>query len=432
MGSFHEDFLEDLRQDMMFYGERSVLCCYFREEKRRHAAVRERKRIYEETAVFGPYEEIAGENSLETDGCSPAADRMKSGRRTSGRQPAVEILCGYYDYLAAYERGKREKNRTLQKECTELFLETLLRLVSVSKAGKKRKQPILSEMEILRRDCDPEKMEGVAENVMDLYLCAEAAQFLYNAGYPLPKDRDYEKEDVALARLARPRIKTIPLKLLDFYFSKRDLSFQKMSSINRAAPRAVSQNPDMTEKIEELYQFVCEKRMTTAVIPLMTGNDSGSGLYLVGRAYLKSWDADPRTRRIVKRILGNRPCCYAIVKFLNLEARLEDTYLWCPYSMVDMVYESCDSNPEGILFSDLDRALNIYQGQLNVRSRDIFYENFHLANQLEDAESGELLPPEYRKYFDIPEREDISKDVEDVRAEYEKRLAGIVYGQKQI
>ena len=100
--------------------------------------------------------------------------------------------------------------------------------------------------------------------------------------------------------------------------------------------------------------------------------------------------------------------------------------------MVDMVYESCDSNPEGILFSDLDRALNIYQGQLNVRSRDIFYENFHLANQLEDAESGELLPPEYRKYFDIPEREDISKDVEDVRAEYEKRLAGIVYGQKQI
>src|SRR5699024_3881305 len=141
---------------------------------------RERKRIYEETAVFGPYEEIAGENSLETYGCSPAADRMKSGRRTSGRQPAVEILCGYYDYLAAYERGKREKNRTLQKECTALCLETLLRLVSVSKAGKKRKQPILSEMEILRRDCDPEKMEGVAENVMDLYLCAEAAQFLYN------------------------------------------------------------------------------------------------------------------------------------------------------------------------------------------------------------------------------------------------------------
>lgn len=71
MGSFHEDFLEDLRQDMMFYGERSVLCCYFREEKRRHAAVRERKRIYEETAVFGPYEEIAGENSLETDGFQP-------------------------------------------------------------------------------------------------------------------------------------------------------------------------------------------------------------------------------------------------------------------------------------------------------------------------------------------------------------------------
>lgn len=221
--------------------------------------------------------------------------------------------------------------------------------------------------------------------------------------------------------------------LLDMYFSRKDLSFQKLSAINRTAPHQVSRNMDMKEEIEEVYRFVCEKEMDTAVVPLLIDNDSGSGLYIIGRAYLKSWNGDVRMRRRVNDILGDQTCCYAIVKFLNLEAQLDDTYLWTPYSVVDMVYESCDTNPENILFSDLEKALNIYEGQLGVRSGNILYENFHLVNQLDEEESLELIPPGYRKYFDVPrQEEDMREDIKSLKEEYKVRLKNERFCKKNI
>lgn len=433
---FHDGLFEDLRHGVMFYEDRSVLCCYFREEKRNHRKVRERKSIYEKTAVYGPpavpVEETWEEKTWE--------NGEKPVRRSSGRQPAVEILCRYYDFLADYEICRRRRDPAGAAESAEAFLGEMRRLADAAKVGKRRKKPVFEELERMQETYRHERTERLVERIMDLHLYAEAAQFLYNGGYPLPRetegeyDPDWEKQEkTRLIKLERSRIKTLPMGLLDMYFSRKDLSFQKLSAINRTAPHQVSRNMDMKEEIEEVYRFVCEKEMDTAVVPLLIDNDSGSGLYIIGRAYLKSWNGDVRMRRRVNDILGDQTCCYAIVKFLNLEARLDDTYLWTPYSVVDMVYESCDTNPENILFSDLEKALNIYEGQLGVRSGNILYENFHLVNQLDEEESLELIPPGYRKYFDVPrQEEDMREDIKSLKEEYKVRLKNERFCKKNI
>ncbi len=411
----------------MFYEGHSVLCSYFREEKRNHETVRKRKQVYEKTAVYGPPTPPIEEKGRKIS----AESASKSGRRPAGHQPAIEILCLYYDFLAEYEVMRRQRDPEGRAGRTRAFIQEMRRLANEAKVGKRRKQPVLEELEQMEKTYRHNRTERLVEQIMDLYLYAEAAQFLYNAGYPLPRETDREygpewerEEKPRLIKLERSRIKTIPMGLLDLYFSRKDLPFRKLSAINRTDPRQVSRNVDMKEEIEEVYQFACENRMDTAVVPLLVDNDSGSGLYIIGKAYLKSWNGNVRMRRKVKDILGNRCCCYAIVKFLNLDAQIDDTYLWSPYSIVDMVYESSDTNPENILFSDLEKALNIYQGQLGVRSGNILYENFHLVNQLDKPESLELIPAEYRKYFNTPEEgENIWKDMEALQKEYETRLA---------
>ena len=432
---FHDGLFEDLRQDVMFYEGRSILCCYFREEKRNNEKVRERKSVYEKTVVYGPPAfpvEGTGQEETWENGAKPV-------RRSAGRQPAAEILCRYYDFLTDHEICCRQKDPAGAAESAEGFLREMRRLADAAKVGKRRKKSVFEELERMQKTYRHERTERLVEQVMDLHLYAEAAQFLYNAGYPLPReteekyDANWENQEKSrLKRLERSRIKTLPMGLLDIYFSRRDLSFRKLSAINRTAPRQVSRSVDMKEEIEEVYRFICEKEMITAVVPLLIDNDSGSGLYIIGRAYLKSWDGDIRMRRKVNDILENRSCCYAIVKFLNQEARLDDTYLWSPYSVVDMVYESCDTNPENILFSDLEKALNIYEGQLGVRSGNLLYENFHLANQLDEEESLELIPSGYRKYFDVPrQEEDMRGDIEALEDEYKKRLSAEFSARKR-
>ena len=77
---FHDGLFEDLRRGVMFYEGRSVLCCYFREEKRNHRKVRERKSIYEKTAVYGP-PAVPVEETWEKETCG---NGEKPVRRSSG------------------------------------------------------------------------------------------------------------------------------------------------------------------------------------------------------------------------------------------------------------------------------------------------------------------------------------------------------------
>ena len=59
--------------------------------------------------------------------------------------------------------------------------------------------------------------------VLDLCLYADAVQFFYNAGYPLPMEerKKNEAETLIPKKTREARIKTLPLNLLDFYFEQR-------------------------------------------------------------------------------------------------------------------------------------------------------------------------------------------------------------------
>ena len=306
--------------------------------------------------------------------------------------------------------------------------EELQRLADMAKAGKKRKNEVYEEIEAMRKDYRHSGIERLTERAMDLHLYAEAVQFLYNAGYPMPKENSLTGDtgdtcDMRLEKLAASRIKTIPLALMDLYFSRKEISFETISAANRMTPHQVARSEDMAGEIEEMYDFACENEMKSAVIPLLIDNDTGSGLYIIGKSYLKSWDFDKERKRTVLKILNGRPCCYAIVKFLNIETgktAADDPYVWSPYSVVDMITESGEINPENILFSDLDEALDIYQGQLNAKAQGILYDNFREANWFDEEENAELIPEMYRRYFYVPEPEDADADMEDVRAEYDR------------
>lgn len=421
---FHEGFFEELRRGVIYEEGRSVLCSYFREEKRNHEKVRAAKHAYETAAVYGPPAAPVKGKPKKTAG----RDETKSGRRSADRQPAVEILCAYYGFLADYENARRQNDRASCRKKAAAFLDELQRLADMAKAGKKRKNEVYEEIEAMRKDYRHGGIERLTERVMDLHLYAEAVQFLYNAGYPMPKENSRAGDagdacDMRLEKLAASRIKTIPLALMDLYFSRKEISFETISAANRMTPHQVARSEDMAGEIEEMYDFACENEMKSAVIPLLIDNDTGSGLYIIGKSYLKSWDFDKERKRTVLKILNGRPCCYAIIKFLNIETgknAADAPYVWSPYSVVDMITESGEINPENILFSDLDEALDIYQGQLNAKAQGILYDNFREANWFDEEENAELIPEMYRRYFYVPEPEDADADMEDVRAEYDR------------
>ena len=122
----------------------------------------------------------------------------------------------------------------------------------------------------------------------------------------------------------------------------------------------------------------------------------------------------------VEEILNGECCCYAIVQFLNLELEDNGAYCWSPYSIVDMEFGKSDTNPELILFHDLEKALNVYKGQLSISSDEILYENFKEENTVYVEEEAVSIAPEFLKYFRI-----ISKDkglesyIEELKNEYQ-------------
>ena len=60
-------------------------------------------------------------------------------RRSSGRQPAVEILCRYYDFLADYEICRRRRNPAGAAESAEAFLGKCVGWPMPAKVGKEEK-----------------------------------------------------------------------------------------------------------------------------------------------------------------------------------------------------------------------------------------------------------------------------------------------------
>ena len=53
---------------------------------------------------------------------------------------------------------------------------------------------------------------------------------------------------------------------------------------------------------------------------------------VLGSEYLQSWKEGSPDGRKVQEILRGRSCCYAIVRFLNLELEEDGQYFWAPYS----------------------------------------------------------------------------------------------------
>ena len=85
-----------------------------------------------------------------------------------------------------------------------------------------------------------------------------------------------------------------------------------------------------------------------------------------------------------------------------------------------MEFGKSDTNPELILFRDLEKALNVYKGQLSISSDEILYENFKEENTVYVEEEAVSIAPEFLKYFRI-----ISKDkglesyIEELKNEYQ-------------
>lgn len=470
MSDFGDGFFRDLWYDMVLNESHSVLCNYFREEKKQHILVKLKKHCYEMTIPLESHSislEVLKEapelkkdkKRIEQHLANDASDEerirfirqlfteLTSGkkkekkenekhvRKGAGEHACVEILCQYYDFRIEYETLGTDADLASLVKCVTPFLDKLCRKAKAAKVNKKRKKKVIEAIDrvLWQLKVDAKKIDknGMVEKtmnkVMDLYLYAEAAQFLYNAGYPLPLEDDseeYGKETLEPEKLNHARIKTVPVKLLDYYFSKRGLSFEQLTSVSRMSPSWISKNEALKEKLEEVYHFACDNNLKKAVIPLLIDNESGSGLYIIGENYLQSWGTKDQNYQKVEAILDGRPCCYAIVKFLNLELEDGGQYFWSPYSVVDLVYGKCDTNPEGILFNDLEIALNIYRGQLHVSSQEILYENFRSENIVHLKEDVVTIDPEFRKYFKITEEEDdLREERNDFETEYRKRLS---------
>ncbi len=456
MAEFQDTFLQDLWQDMLLRESRSLLCGYFREEKRRHPLVQARKARWEglRASADQSTEAARGQGALAPAGESleapvpadpdstppvppgenqgaPARKRSSRRPRKSAREhPCVELLCRYYDFLQLAAALRRQGDFPGMAAAAAAFREQLRQSAEEAKVSRKRRQPVLDALRQAEESEDGQLPPGFWEQALgrtiDLHVYAEAAQFLYNAGLPLPPEDGKRTEDgiPAAPRRNPARIKTVPLKLLDYYFHRKGLSLEELSSVSRMSAAWIAGQPELQEKLEDVYDFACDNRMTRAVIPLLLDNASGTGLYVLGSEYLQSWKEGSPDGRKVQEILRGRSCCYAIVRFLNLELEEDGQYFWAPYSVVDLMYEKCDTNPESILFGDLDKALNIYSGQLHVTSQDILYENYRSENVVHIQEDAVALDPEFRKYFQILEEEDdLEAEIRRSQSDYRRRLA---------
>ena len=376
MSKFQDGFFQDLWCDMVLREADSIYCCFLLEEKKEQAYLADNEEKKEKTAQ--------------------KQSEKKSGTRA--RKVSKEHAC--VEILRVCQRRKKQKQ--ISEAENQMFLELLKTKIEEAKVTQKRKKSVLEVLE------QSENVTGKGiKAVLDLCLYADAVQFFYNAGYPLPMEerKKNEVEKLIPKKTREARIKTLPLNLLDFYFEQRGLPFEKISYLSRMSPERVIKDEVLKEKLADVYEFACTNQMTRAVVPLLLDAETGKGLYVLGEAYLQQWDFQESEQEKVEEILNGECCCYAIVQFLNLELEDNGAYCWSPYSIVDM-----------------EKALNVYKGQLSISSDEILYENFKEENTVYVEEEAVSIAPEFLKYFRI-----ISKDkglesyIEELKNEYQKR-----------
>ena len=204
---------------------------------------------------------------------------QKAVRRKSSEHICIDLLCEYYE-IKRMQIIQSKGNRPLEMELQsiETFLADAEAALKKSKAGKQRKEALRKAIDELRYQPDMEHVIRVKDQTLELYLYGDVAQYLYNVGYPLPRDDNSMLENIA------PRVKTIPVKLLDFYQE------QKARFVHRGVSEIDKNNTeDFIDTMQEVYNFARDHELREAVIPLQIDSESGIGLYVLGEEYLQIW-----------------------------------------------------------------------------------------------------------------------------------------------
>ena len=437
MSKFHEEFFEDLREDLLIRGKNSILYQYFYKEKEEHPFVKIKRSLYElqkgefirKNAISQMQEDLTENQSfkkvLDELGEYPTqkgylnkeqqmfwlenlyallrkpTNAQKAVRRKSSEHICIDLLCEYYE-IKRMQIIQSKGNRPLEMELQsiETFLADAEAALKKSKAGKQRKEALRKAIDELRYQPDMEHVIRVKDQTLELYLYGDVAQYLYNVGYPLPRDDNSMLENIA------PRVKTIPVKLLDFYQE------QKARFVHRGVSEIDKNNTeDFIDTMQEVYNFARDHELREAVIPLQIDSESGIGLYVLGEEYLQIWGwnteyRNPQQAKIAE-ILGESPCCYAIIYFQNISVSEENRYIWAPYTLTDQTFIStCQVNPREMIFSDAKTALNMYLGRINATSNEVredIYYYFREVNQVELDESdiNVNIKAQFKKYFPV-------------------------------
>ena len=210
MSKFQDGFFQDLWCDMVLREADSIYCRFLLEEKKEQAYLAEHEEKKEKM--------------------TQKQSEKKSGTRA--RKVSKEHAC--VEILRVCQRRKKQKQ--ISEAENQMFLELLKTKIEEAKVNQKRKKCVLEVLE------QSENVTGKGiKAVLDLCLYADAVQFFYNAGYPLPMEerKKNETETLIPKKTREARIKTLPLNLLDFYFEQRGLPFEKISYLSRMSPERV-------------------------------------------------------------------------------------------------------------------------------------------------------------------------------------------------
>ena len=245
MSKFHEEFFEDLREDLLIRGKNSILYQYFYKEKEEHPFVKIKRCLYElqkgefirKNAISQMQEDLTENQSfkkvLDELGEYPTqkgylnkeqqmfwlenlyallrkpTNAQKAVRRKSSEHICIDLLCEYYE-IKRMQIIQSKGNRPLEMELQsiETFLADAEAALKKSKAGKQRKEALRKAIDELRYQPDMEHVIRVKDQTLELYLYGDVAQYLYNVGYPLPRDDNSMLENIA------PRVKTNSGKII--------------------------------------------------------------------------------------------------------------------------------------------------------------------------------------------------------------------------
>ena len=167
MSKFQDGFFQDLWCDMVLREADSIYCRFLLEEKKEQAYLAEHEEKKEKM--------------------TQKQSEKKSGTRA--RKVSKEHAC--VEILRVCQRRKKQKQ--ISEAENQMFLELLKTKIEEAKVNQKRKKCVLEVLE------QSENVTGKGiKAVLDLCLYADAVQFFYNAGYPLPMEERKKNETETL------------------------------------------------------------------------------------------------------------------------------------------------------------------------------------------------------------------------------------------